>query len=636
MKILSILTIALFSLGLEAKSDVTLPRIFSNNMVLQREMPITVWGWAGKSESITVMFNGATVKAKAGKDGSWKAVLNAMKPGGPYTLTVKGESNTITLSNILIGDIWIGSGQSNMEWIVKNSNNASGEIAAGNHPQIRLFTVEKAMSFYPEKDVAGGEWLECTPETLGDFSAVAYFFGRKLNQDLNIPIGLVNSSWGGTNIQTWMSWDVMSQKEEYKSLDLAALHEAAKDFAVKKQRFDAAMENERGKEERWYDPQNASDWKAIMLPRVWEQTEIGNADGYIWFRKEFEVGAEAAGKPAVVHLGPIDDSEETYLNGKLIGSTQGWNIERNYTLTTGMLQPGRNVLVVRVLDTGGGGGIYGTKEQVFVETEGRKIPLAGEWQYKPSVVSTEFGMDRSGPNMYPSQLYNAMIAPLTPLAIKGVIWYQGEANTGEPQRYRKLFPEMITDWRTQWKQQFPFFWVQLANFMAPDSVPSSSGWAMLREAQSMTLSLPSTGQAVTIDIGEEKDIHPRNKQDVGLRLAFSALNVAYQKKNVSSGPAYQSMEKTGDKIVLTFTHTGSGLMVKDKYGYLKAFAIAGADRKFVWARAYIENGKVVVYHPSVKDPVAVRYAWGDNPDDANLYNKEGLPASPFRTDTWEE
>lgn len=623
----------LSSIAFSLHAEVTLPKIFSDNMVLQRNEPIHVWGWAKASESVTVTFNGATAKTKADKNGNWKVSLKAMQHGGPYELIVKGK-NTLTLRNILIGDVWLGSGQSNMEWTIKDTNHAKEEIANANHPQIRLFTVPKALSFDTQKDLVGGQWQECTPNSLPDFSAVAYFFGRKLNADLNIPIGLVNSSWGGTNIQTWMSWDIMSGKDEYKKLDMAALREAAKEMPEKQRKFSDAIANEKGKLEKWYEPGYTNGWKKITLPKAWEQTEIGDADGIVWFRKEFTLSAEDIGKAAVLNLGPIDDADETYLNGKQIGGINGWNTDRHYTVAGNILQPGKNVLIVRVYDGAGGGGIYGTPDKLNLEVNNKHIDLAGEWQYKTSVLNTEYGLQASGPNAYPSQLYNAMIAPIIPMPIKGVIWYQGESNTGEAEKYQKLFPELINNWRTKWNQQFPFLWVQLANFMAPDQLPVSSGWAALREAQSMTLSLPATGQAVIIDIGEANDIHPRNKQDVGLRLALSALKVAYNQNVVYSGPVYKSMQKVDNKLVLTFENIGSGLHVKDKYGYLKAFAIAGEDQKFVWAKAYVEGNNVVVYHPDIKNPVAVRYAWGNNPDDANLYNKEGLPASPFRTDNW--
>jgi len=615
-------------------ATVSVARIFSDNMVLQRDIPVTVWGWAEKGENVSVSFNNSTLKTKADKDGRWQVVLGLLKPGGPYEMRIQGKSDNITLKNILVGDVWIGSGQSNMEWIIKNTDNAEMEIAQSNYPKIRLFTVPKATSFTPSKDLAGGEWLECNPGNVADFSAVAYFFGRKLNQELDVPIGLIHSSWGGTNIQAWMSWDLMQKKPEYKNVDLKAVEDAGKDMLAKGERFQEALRNEKGLTEKWYETTATTDWKPIGIPQRWEATEIGNADGVIWFRKEFEVPAEYAGTAAVVSLGPIDDHDQTWLNGKPIGGMNVWNENRLYNVRQGIVTAGKNILVVRVNDTGGGGGIFGKPQLLYFQAGEKRISLVGSWTYRPSVTTTEFGIVNNGPNAFPSQLYNAMIAPIIRFPIKGAIWYQGESNTWEGYRYRTLFAEMIRDWRGKWGNEFPFLWVQLANFMAADSVPVQSEWAELREAQSVTLALPKTGMAVAIDIGDANDIHPRNKQDVGLRLALAALKVAYNQDVVHSGPVYKSMEKSGDRITLSFTNTGSGLMIKDKYGYVRGFSIAGPDEKFYWAQGYQDGDKIVVFSKSVKNPVAVRYGWGNNPDDANVYNKEGLPASPFRTDNW--
>jgi sialate O-acetylesterase len=614
---------------------ITLPKIFTDNMVLQRDKPLKIWGEALKGETVTISFNGQKVSAKAGKDGQWLVNLKAMNYGGPYDMSLSAKSGSITLKNILIGDVWICSGQSNMEWIIKNTNNAEKEIAESNYPKIRLYTVKKDLSFTPQKDLAGGEWLECNSTNIPDFSAVAYFFGRKLNKDLDVPVGLINSSWGGTNIQTWISWDVMSQKEQYKNADLKKLEADLKEASLRQEQFQLAMQHDKGVEEKWYKPETSLDgWKKINLPELWEKTEIGNVDGIIWFRKEFDIPESAGIGNSILSLGPIDDMDSTFVNGKFAGSLNEYNANRIYKIEASVLKPGKNVIVIKVKDTGGGGGIYGEPAQLFIEVGGKKITLAGEWIYKASVTNASFGIKDAGPNSFPSQLFNAMIHPIVQYAIKGAIWYQGESNAGEAYNYRTLFPELINNWRSKWNDNISFFWVQLANFMKPVSIPSQSEWAELREAQSMTLSLPQTGQAVIIDIGEANDIHPRNKQDVGYRLALAAEKTAYGKDIVYSGPVYQSMQVDGNKIILSFSNTGSGLWAKDKYGYLKSFAIAGEDQKFVWAKAMIDGDKVVVFSNEIAHPVAVRYAWGDNPDDADLYNKEGLPASPFRTDGW--
>jgi len=616
----------------QVQARVNLPKVFSDNMVIQRGKPINVWGWADKGEALTVTLNGQSVRARADKTGRWSVALKPMGFGGPYVMNVAGNSNTITIKNILIGDVWVCSGQSNMEWIVKNTAHAQEEMAGADYPNIRLFTVEKAMSYKPQPDLAGGQWLTCSPATVANFSAVAYFFGRKLHQDTQVPIGLINTSWGGTNIQTWVSWEVMSKTETYKDITPKKLDELSAG-KVAYSDYLQSLKNDKGLAERWYESSGApATWDEISLPARWEGSAIGDTDGIIWFRKEFQVDKAALSKKATLRLGMIDDEDITYINGRIVGEEDEWNKERHYDLPDGLLVEGTNTITVRIRDNQGPGGMFSDAAHLCLDFGDSKIPLAGQWTYKASATTKGFGMQHSGPNEFPSQLFNAMVAPLTPFAIKGAIWYQGEANTSEAQRYRTLFPDMINDWREHWNDAFPFYWVQLANFMSPSPHPSESQWAELREAQSFALHVPNTGQAVIIDIGEAGDIHPRNKKDVGHRLALIALKHTYGRDVVCSGPRYQSSKIEQGKIIVTFTEVGSGLKAMDKYGYLKGFAIAGSDRKFVWAKAYIDGHHVVVYSDEVKAPVAVRYAWADNPDDANLYSHENLPASPFRTD----
>ena len=615
---------------------IRLPKIFSDNMVLQRDVPLKIWGWADKNASVSLIFNGQTIKTKANRKGVWSASLRPMIHGGPFEMKISDRTGSLLLTNILIGDVWLGSGQSNMEWVVKNSNQAKEEIAAGNYDKLRLFTVDKAMGYTPQGDVSGTPWKVCSSSTVGDFSAVAYFFGRKLLKELDVPIGLINSSWGGTNIETWISWDIMSLEEQYRNVDLKEHDQAAKESQIRAEKYKLALKDDQGLSEKWYDVSYVPQaWKKMNVPQEWRDTEFGKSDGIVWFRKEFELPADVENQKALIGLGPIDDWDNTYVNGTLIGSSTEYNKDRQYAIQAGVLKAGKNLIVVKVTDTGGGGGLFGRKDQLFVEVDGKRYPLEGTWDYKSSVLTTDFGIKETGPNSFPSQLYNAMIAPLTPFAIKGVIWYQGEANVTRAYKYQTQFPALIKNWRSNWGYDFPFFWVQLANFLEISEQPAESEWAELREAQNMALKLPHTGQAVVIDIGEAKDIHPRNKQDVGLRLALAALKVAYAKDLVYSGPVYKSFSREGNTIRLSFSDVGSGLAAKgDKYGYLKGFAIAGADRKFVWAKAYIEDDEVVVQSDLVKEPVSVRYAWSNNPDDANLFNREGLPASPFRTDNW--
>ena len=629
-----IILITLFLISIHSAFSIRLPKILSDHMVLQRDKQLKIWGWGTPGETVKISFNGQNVQAKTAKGGTWSVMLSPMSHGGPFEMSFTAKSGNVTLKNILIGDVWLGSGQSNMEWTLNNTTDAAKEIARANYPKIRLFTVEKDMSARVKDDLKSGQWMECNPTNAANFSAVAYYFGKNLNKELDIPIGLINSSWGGTKVEPWISWELMSQEPEYKDFDVAKYEAQSKDNDIKQKKYTDAMNDDRGLREKWFAPETSlADWKSINLPQEWSSTEIGNTDGIVWFRREFNI---ENGKidSARLSLGPIDDIDYTYVNGIEVGHETNYSKDRSYAVRKDLLKAGKNVIVVKVRDDQGGGGFYGKPEQLFIQVGGSTIPLDGEWKYKSSVLTSDFGLVNVGPNSFASHLYNAMIAPVINYKIRGVIWYQGESNADAAHNYIRLFQTLINNWREKWGYEFPFYWVQLANFMAPSAEPGDSEWAELRDAQRMALSLPKTGQAVIIDIGEADDIHPRNKKDVGYRLALNALANEYGKNIEFSGPVYESMEKRDNRIVLTFDHA-SGLQAhQNKYGYVQGFAIAGEDKKWFWAQAFIENGKVVVSHPEVKNPVAVRYAWSDNPGDANLYNKEGLPASPFRTDTW--
>lgn len=637
--ILLFVCVFMISRGLHA--DVSIPYILSDNMVLQRDVPVNIWGWAKPGEKVTVTIGLQKVSAKADKKGDWKVQLKPNQAGGPFELTIKGK-NTITLKNILYGDVWLCGGQSNMEWPLIRSRNWATDKNFTNNPDIRLFYVPKKISLKPLQNTNEAKWEVCSQESAASFSAIGYYFGNNLEAGLNVPIGLINSNWGGTDIETWISLETMYTDKDYKAaidkikgMDLDELQKDAEEQQKKWQ--NAISKEDPGIVNKWYLPEfKTSDWKTMRLPQAWEGAGLPALDGVVWFRKEITISAADAGKEVIINLGPIDDSDETYLNGVKIGKTENkYDLPRSYKVAAGTLKAGVNVISIKVIDTGGGGGLWGMDNQVYLEVGGNKIDLAGDWNYKVG-LDLPAPKESSSPNSFPSLLFNGMINPLLNFPIKGVIWYQGENNAGNYIKYRTLFPTMISDWRSKWGiGDFTFLFVQLANYMEPPQFPQQSTWAGLREAQTMTLSVPKTGMAVIIDIGEAKDIHPRNKDDVGRRLYLAALKVAYGKDLVYSGPLYKSMNIEGDKVVLDFDHKGSGLVVKDKYGYLKSFAIAGADKKFVWAKAYLTaDNKVVVYNEAVKNPVAVRYAWADNPDDANLYNAEGLPASPFRTDDW--
>jgi sialate O-acetylesterase len=628
-------------------ANVSLPKFFSDNMVLQRDQLIPVWGWANAGEKITVQFDKQIKTIKADKDGKWMIKLEPETAGGPFQLTIKGK-NVVTISNVLVGEVWICSGQSNMEMPIEGwgkINNYKQEIANADYPMIRHIKIPNTVSSTPKEDVTKGDWQICSPQSAGDFTAAGYFFARELYNKLHVPIGLINTSWGGTMIETWISKKGFEQTPYFKkmidsmsSLDLENAAKQKKEAIMKKIEALQGKFDENANTDQWkvldFDD---SKWPHMKLPGYWEQQNLGleDLDGVVWFRKTIVIDDVNAGKPATIDLSKIDDSDESFVNGTKVGETKNKYGElRHYEIPAGVLKAGKNIIAIRVEDTGGGGGVYGDASDMKITIGSKVISLAGEWLFKiASVFQNSTGI---GPNSYPTLLFNGMINPLIPYAIKGAIWYQGEANADRAYEYRRSFPLMITDWRRQWHEgDFPFYFVQLASFNAGNgNSERGSSWAELREAQKMTLSLPNTGMAVTTDIGDANDIHPKDKQDVGKRLADIALNNVYAHTMEYSGPVFQSMKNDGNKMILTFSHIGDGLTVKDKYGYLKGFEVAGSDRHFHYAKAYIEGDKIIVYQDEVSSPIAVRYAWADDALEANLFNKNGFPASSFRTDDW--
>ncbi len=539
-----------------------------------------------------------------------------------------------------MGEVWICSGQSNMEFQVYKTMNAKAEIDDSNYPMIRHFGVAQDLSGSPKEDLKAGKWAVSNKENVGDFTAVGYYFAKKIFAELKIPIGIINTSWGGTCVETWTSREAFENSSEFKEMiaevpqvDMDAAFETYKnsilDNLKKAQGFEVTMTNENQfKEINFQD----THWPEIRLPSLWETQQIGNIDGIVWMRKTIVLSAEQAQKEAVLHLSKVDDEDITYVNGVQVGTNKIWDTKRIYKIPAGVLKAGTNVIAVRIVDYSGGGGIYGDSADLKIEFKDSNVSLEGLWKF--NVVQVKIAIS---PNSYPSLLYNAMVNPLIPYAFQGVLWYQGEANAGRAKQYKIAFPLMITDWRTKWNQgDFPFYFVQLATFDEyGGNSEKGSKWAELREAQTETLKLPNTGMAVTTDIGDAKDIHPTNKQDVGKRLAAIALNNVYDKKMVYSGPTFKSQEIKGNQIILTFDNLGSGLSTSDSNGVLKGFEIAGADKVFYTAKAIIQNSKVIVSAEKVPNPVAVHYGWADDDTEINLFNKEKFPASPFRTDDWE-
>ena len=630
--------------------NVRVPAIFSDHMVLQRNKAIPVWGWADPGEKVVVEFNRQSKSVKTGSNGKWMVRLDPEKEGGPFQLVIMG-GNKLVFRDVMVGEVWICSGQSNMEFMVKSVADAETEISGASYPQIRHFAVPKKISAFPEDDFTDGRWEVCNPETVGDFTAVGYFFARQIFNEIKVPIGLINATWGGTVVETWTSKNALEQSDDFKDI-IAAMSAISKDSLpdAKKKASEKYLSQLKKKIEslqgsvnnfddvdRWMNADYPdSNWPQMKLPGQWEKQIKGlkYLDGSVWFRKNFTLGREEEGKPAEIHLAMIDDNDRTYVNGILVGSASVWNKKRIYEVPGKILKSGKNIVAIRVEDGGGGGGIYGNPADMKIIVNRKEISLAGEWSFKVDSMSMKIqGVE---PNDFPSLLYNAMINPVISYAMQGVIWYQGESNAVRAFQYRKAFPMLIRDWRDHWATgDFPFYFVQLASFNEDNgNSENGSTWAELREAQLMTLSLPNTGMAVTTDIGDSADIHPRNKQDVGKRLAAVALKNLYGKNFVCCSPLFKSMKVKGNSIYLSFYNTGSGLKTNDKYGYLKGFEIAGADRIFHFAKAFIEGDEVIVSCDSVNIPVAVRYGWADDAGKDSLFNKEGYPASPFRTDQW--
>jgi sialate O-acetylesterase len=624
-----------------ACSQVRLPHLVSDGMVLQRDVSVKVWGWATVAENVMVTFRGKSFPSVAGSDGKWMVMLPAMQAGGPFSMEITA-SNHISIENILIGDVWVCSGQSNMVLPMERVKELyAGVISNSDNPYIRHFFVPNRYDFNtPQHDLPSGKWESANPESVLRFTATGYFFARALYEKYHIPIGLINASVGGTPLEAWLSEDALKAFPKYSdAARICSDSNYVNAIREEEQRVSNAWYGYIGKhdmgwksEKPWFDTlYDASSWSKIHLPAFWAEEGLKDTNGIVWFRKEVNIPPSMIGKPAKLLLGRIVDWDTVYINGSFVGTVTYQYPPRKYEIRPDLIKAGKNVIVIKVISNSGQGGFIKDKPYQLI-AGGQTIDLSGEWQYRSGVATGPL----PAPTFFqykPLGLFNGMIAPLLNYPIKGVIWYQGESNTSRSSEYYALFSALINDWRQKWNLgSFPFLYVQLANFMQSKNQPAESEWAALREAQLLTLAVPNTGMAVISDIGEWNDIHPLNKEDVGKRLALLAEKLGYGEKGVVySGPIYHSMKIKGNKVVISFTNTGSGLFVKGG-GELKHFAIAGADKKFVWANARIAGNKVIVWNDIISQPVAVRYGWADNPESANLYNKEGLPASPFRTD----
>ena len=641
MKQIILLLLALACMNSRMHADVIPNPLFTDNAVLQQGIKAPIWGTADPGERVTVEFAGQTVSTTASAEGKWLVHLSPLKAGGPRILTISGR-NKIVLTNILAGEVWLCSGQSNMERQLglragqQPITDWKQEVAAANYPEIRHFGATQTKAFAPAQTVKGS-WTVCSPETVTNFTAIGYFFGRDLYRARQVPIGLIHSSWGGTPAEAWTGEAALRTQPDWTEA-LAQVKLLATDPVGTQREIQKQLE-------AWYQakdpgsaaspPWSATDldtrlWKAMTLPTYWENAGYPDFDGTFWFRRTVDLPEDWNGSDAELHLGAVDDNDTTWVNGVEVGATIGYNLPRVYRVPAGVLKRSTNVIAVRVLDTGGNGGLYGGDDpmRLVVNAGGKtnSISLAGEWLCRQGVSLANVGWpptDYSQSPNAPTVLYNGMIAPLLPYAIRGVIWYQGESNVGRERQYRTLFPTMIADWRHAWGEgDFPFLFVQIA--------PYHGNSPEIREAQLLSWqNTTNTAMAVTIDCGDANDIHPPRKQPMSARLALAARAIAYGEKLEYSGPVFQSMKLEGSEAVLRFTHPGGGLVAKD--GPLKGFTIAGADKIFHPAQAEIRGQTIVVASDAVSRPVAVRYGWANVPE-GNLFNRAGLPASPFRTD----
>ncbi len=662
-----LITLAMISCSTSNSKFLELPSIVSDGMVLQQNTKVVLWGKTSPNRKVEITSSwGVRKSVRADDSGDWKIKITTIEAGGPYELVFQTKDTSIVIQNVLLGEVWLGSGQSNMEmplggWPPSDTiENFISEIASANYSQIRLYTVPKNASIDKVYD-AEGRWEECTPESVTGFSATAYFFGREIHQKLGVPVGLIHTSWGGTPAESWVSEKFLKEIPEYS--DFVDTFQLAKDqFDTVLKWMNRLQTVVTEKSENFYRELNFvnkdlttlncddSDWSLMKVPANWNGTELEAFDGIACFRKEFELPESLSGKDLVLNLGPVDDMDDTYINGERIGETLisgQWNKDRIYHVNADVLRPGKNILTVFVVDNMGGGGIYSSSDITLTKPEGGgSLILNGDWKFLPVaelINSNLHFYDNENPYQSrpelsmamnqntPSLLFNGMIQPVIPYTLKGVIWYQGESNVGRGFEYRTLFPALINCWRSEWGQgDFPFYFTQIAPWDYDEDIPGAV--AEIREAQMLTMSLANTGMVVTTDIGDLETIHPSNKQEVGKRLALWALAKDYGFDSlVFSGPIYDALETGANKAIVHFKYSEGGLMAKN--GALTHFEIAGNDQVYYPAHAEISEYSVVVRSEKVKEPVAVRYGWEDIAE-PNLFNAAGLPASPFRSDDW--
>jgi sialate O-acetylesterase len=611
--------------------EVTVSSLIGNHMVLQRNEVVRIEGNANTESSVRVELAGMTVETTVVK-GRWIVEFPARREGGPFILKIQGD-NLLEFTDIYFGDVYLLSGQSNMEWPTQLINQAELELKDAFYPLIRMFTVERDQNFLPVDDLKSGRWDRMNENNARDFSAIGFLFARDLFKEKKVPIGLIDNAWGGSAIKTYMSASSFIDKPKYKA-EISDYQSKQRNWTQLQSLGDEWIEGMKGSDvgiaDKWFIPgTDRSRWDISKLPGPWEASIYPDFDGIVWYCRSFELENLPEGD-GMAYLGRIDDDDVTYINGFKIGRTEGYDIKREYTIPLKYLKKGENQLIIKVTDTGYGGGVIGDSSSFYLDIGGEKIYLEGDWKSKQGTASYPKKPEFIQHNYYPTGKYNAMVYPLRHQKLAGVLWYQGESDTNNAYNYRWLFPRLVEGWRSLWKQDdLPFMYVQLANFYPQSESPVKSNWARLREAQHMTQALPYTAMVTAIDVGEAEDIHPRDKQSVAARLLRAAKALVYDEDLPYLHPELDYVQRSEKGYILHFQQTGGGLSSVREDEMVRGFAIPNEEGLLEYAEGKVLSPTQIYIKAEQTYPGMVRYLWADNPGEVQLYSAEGLPALPF-------
>jgi len=636
-------SILLLLLSVSSHATIRVPQLISDGMILQRDSDVAIWGWADPLEKINITFFNKSYKTKTDSDGNWNLVIKTGKAGGPFEMIISGSTDTIKIKDILFGDVFLCSGQSNMAFKLERiKERYAKDIENSTNNNIRQFSIKSTWSPYLKEDVESQGWINATPQSVNNFSAVAYFFAQQLYCEHQVPIGIIDASYSATVAEGWISKeglinfpDFIKHAEKYNNYEyINSIIDHQNE--VRKNWFNTLEQKEKSSD--GYNNISNTDlsgWDSINVPGFWSTKEMKNFTGSVWFKKEIKIDEELLTQECKLYPGAIDDRYTIYINGIDIGSEWRRGRDRDFIVPQHALSKGTNILTIQIINPEGQGGFYRDRPYKL-KFNNKEIDLTGQWKYKVGVKMPELSSKENVKfNLIPTFLFNGMINPLKNYKIKGVLWYQGEGNVSRGMQYRELFHDLILNWRNHWQNDnLPFLFVQLSSYGNPKLYNTS--WAVLREAQQSALLLPNTGMAVTYDIGEANNIHPGNKKEVGRRLSLLARQIIYDEDIKPYGPIFKQMEIKGKEIHLEFDNFDSSCINNENSPLWNGFYISDHTRKFYPASVHIHNGSLVISNNKVDQLITVRYAWLNNSLDANFYNEEGLPALPFRTDNWKD